>query len=124
MRPSPVPAETGLKFGDPIVRPRPLFFERSAFGPFWALLLLLAPVWVAVDAANRLADRIEPWVGALTGPLAGSLASWPQPLAEILTGDYGFLTMGPLLLVWATPVVVLHVAADGCVQSKRPCSIA
>ena len=106
--PSPVPAETGLKFGDPIIRPRPLFFERSALGPFWALLLLLAPVWVAVDAANRLADRIEPWVGALTGPLAGLLASWPQPLAEILTGDYGFVTMGPLLLVWATPVVVLH----------------
>ena len=106
--PSPVPAEAGLNFGDLTVRPRPLFFERSALGPFWALLLLLAPACVAVGAANRLADRIDPWVGALTGPLAGLLASWPQPLAAILAGDYGFVTMGPLLLVWATPVVVLH----------------
>ena len=106
--PSPVPAEAGLNCGDLVVRPRPLFFERSALGPFWALLLLLMPAWVAVDAANRLADRIEPWVGALTGPLAGLLTSWPQPLAAILAGDYGFVTMGPLLLVWATPVVMLH----------------
>ena len=106
--PSPVPAEAGLNFGDLTVRPRPLFFERSSLGPLWALLLLLAPACAAVGAANRLADRIEPWVGALTGPLAGLLASWPQPLAAILAGDYGFVTMGPLLLVWATPVVVLH----------------
>ncbi len=91
-----------------IVRPRPLFLERSALGPFWALLLLLTPAWIAVVAANRIADRIEPWVDALTGPLAGVLASWPQPLAEILASDYGFVTMGPLLLVWTTPVVVLY----------------
>ncbi len=106
--PSPVPAEAGLNFGDLTVRPRPLFFERSSLGPLWPLLLLLVPACVAVGAANRLADRIDPWVGALTGPLAGLLASWPQPLAAILAGDYGFVTMGPLLLVWATPVVVLH----------------
>ncbi len=106
--PSPVPAEAGLNFGDLTARPRPLFFERSALGPFWALLLLLAPACVAVGAANSLADRIDPWVSALTGPLAELLSSWPQPLAAILAGDYGFVTMGPLLLVWATPVVVLH----------------
>ena len=106
--PSPVPAEAGLNFGDLTVRPRPLFFERSALGSFWALLLLLVPACVAVGAANSLADRIDPWVSALTGPLAELLSSWPQPLAAILAGDYGFVTMGPLLLVWATPVVVLH----------------
>ncbi len=106
--PSPVPAEAGLNFGDLTVRPRPLFFERSALGPFWALLLLLVPACVAVGAANSLADWIDPWVSALTGPLAELLSSWPQPLAAILAGDYGFVTMGPLLLVWATPVVVLH----------------
>ncbi len=106
--PSPVPAEAGLNFGDLTVRPRPLFFERSALGPFWALLLLLVPACVAVGAANSLAGRIDPWVSALTGALAELLSSWPQPLAAILAGDYGFVTMGPLLLVWATPVVVLH----------------
>ena len=116
--PSPVPAEAGLNFGDLIVRPRPLFFERSSLGPFWALLLLLTPAWVSVDAANRLADRIEPWVGALTGPLAGLLTSWPQPLEAILAGDYGLVTMGPLLLVWATPVVVLHALLIGAYKAS------
>ena len=115
---SPVPVEAGLNFGDPIGRRRPLFLERSALGPFWALLLLLTPAWVAVDAANRLAERIEPWVGALTGPLAGLLTGWPQPLVEILAGDYGFVTMGPLLLVWATPVVVFHALLMGAYKSS------
>ena len=116
--PGPIPAEAGLSFGDLIVRPRPLFLDRSAFGPFWALLLLLAPAWIAVDAANRLADRIDPWVRAPTGLLAGLLTSWPQPLAEILAGDYGFATMGPLLLVWATPVVVLHALLMGAYKAS------
>jgi len=86
---------------------------RSALRPFWALLLLLAPAWAAVAVANRLADLVDPWVRARTEPLAGLLTSWPQPFAEILAGDYGFVTMGPLLLVWATPVVVLHALLMG-----------
>ena len=90
----------------------------SALGPFWALLLLLAPVWVAVDTANRLADRVDPWVRARTEPLTELLTSWPQPFAEILVGDYGFVTMGPLLLVWATPVVVLHALLMGAYKSS------
>ncbi len=81
---------------------------RAVLGPLQALLLLLAPAWVAVDAASRLAQRIDPWVRAPAERLAGLLTNWPQPFAEILAGDYGFVTMGPLLLVWATPVVVLH----------------
>ena len=85
----------------------------SALGPFWALLLLLAPAWAAVAAATRLANLVDPWVRARTEPLAGLLTSWPQPFAEILAGDYGFVTMGPLLLVWATPVVVLHALLMG-----------
>ncbi len=89
-----------------------------AVRPFWALLLLLAPVWVAVDTANRLADRIDPRVRAQTEPLTELLASWPQPLAAILAGDYGFITMGPLLLVWATPVVVLHALLMGAYRSS------
>ncbi len=80
----------------------------TRFRPLLALLLLLAPAWVAVDTANRLADRIDPVVRVASGTFAGWLASWPEPLREILAGDYGFFTMGPLLLVWATPVVALH----------------
>ena len=116
--PGAIPAEAGLSFGDLIVRPRPVFLERSALGPLWALLLLLTPAWVAVDTANRLADRVDPWVRARTEPLAGLLASWPQPLAEILAGDYGVVSMGPLLLVWATPVVVLHALLMGAYKAS------
>ena len=96
----------------------PSISSMRASGPFWALLLLLAPVWVAVDTANRLADRIDPWVRAQTEPLTELLTSWPQPLAAILAGDYGFITMGPLLLVWATPVVVLHALLMGAYKSS------
>ena len=116
--PGPIPAEAGLSFGDLIARPRPLFLDRSALGPLWGLLLLLTPTWVAVDAANRLASRIDPWVRARTEPLAGLLTSWPEPFAEILAGDYGFVTMGPLLLVWATPVVVLHALLMGAYKAS------
>ena len=92
--------------------------ERSFLAPLWALLLLLTPAWAAVHAATRLADRIDPWVRARTAPLAGLLTNWPQPFAEILTGDYGVVTMGPLLLVWATPVVMLHALLMGAYKAS------
>jgi len=90
----------------------------TRFRPLLALLLLLAPAWVAVDTANRLADRIDPFVRVASGTLAGWLASWPEPLREILAGDYGFFTMGPLLFVWATPVVALHALLMGAYRGS------
>ena len=97
---------------------RQVWLVRSVLGPFLALLLLLMPAWVAVVAAIRLAERIDSWVRALTEPLAGLLTNWPQPFAEILAGDYGFVTMGPLLLVWATPVVVFHALLMGAYKAS------
>ena len=116
--PCQIPSETSLSIDDLTVRPRPLFLDRSAFGPFWALLLLLAPAWVAVDTANRLAGLIDPWFRTWSEPLAGLLTSWPQPIAELLSGNYGFVTMGPLLVVWATPVVVLHALLMGSYKAS------
>ncbi len=116
--PGPIPAKAGFNFGDLTARPRSFLLKRSATGPFWALLLLLAPAWMAVDAANRFADRIAPLVSSWAEPLAGVLADWPQPLAAILAGDYGFVTMGPLLLVWATPVVVFYALLMGAYKAS------
>ena len=114
----PIPAQAGFRFGDLAARPRATFLERPATGPPLALALLLAPAWIAVEAANRLADRFDPWVRSWLAPLAEITARWPQPLAEILSGDYGFVTMGPLLLVWAAPVVVLHALLMGAYKAS------
>jgi len=84
------------------------FLHQSALGPFWALVLLVTPAWIAVYSANSIAGHIDLWFRTWTAPLVELLMSWPQPFAEILVGDYGFVTMGPLLVVWATPVVVLY----------------
>ena len=116
--PAVIPAEAGASFADFVVRPRKLLLERLPLSPLWALLLLLAPAWLAVDTANRIADRIDPWVSSWTAPLAEILRGWPQPLAGILAGDYGFITMGPLLLVWAAPVVALHALLMGAYKAS------
>jgi len=89
-------------------RPRLLALQRSPLGPLWALLLMLTPAWIAVASALYLSGEIDLWFRDWSEPLVELLRSWPQPFAEIFAGDYGFITMGPLLLVWATPVVVIH----------------
>ncbi len=101
-----------------MTRPRFMFFERSNLRSFGALLLLLAPAWIAVDFANRFAGRIDAWFRTWSAPLTEGLVDWPQPFAELFVGDYGFVTMGPLLLVWATPVVVLHSLLMGAYRAS------
>jgi len=96
----------------------PLFMKHCALRPFWALLLLLAPAWIAVDSANRIAGYIDLWFRAWIEPLARLLTGWPQPFADLLAGDYGFVTMMPLLLVWTTPVVVFHALLMGVYKAS------
>ncbi len=86
--PGVIPDRLETGFADYEVQPKRLFFERPAAGPAPALLLLLAPVWAAVELATRIADRLDPLVSALSEPLAERLARLPQPLAEIAAGDY------------------------------------
>jgi Fe2+ transport system protein B len=44
-------------------------------------------------------------------PLVEAVRAWPQNvdlLKALLVGDYGLLTMGPALFVWAVPTVLLY----------------
>jgi len=90
------------------IEPRRTLLEHRLIGPMLASVLLLGPAVLAVLVANALAAWLQPVVEWLTGPASEPLASWPAPLNEVLAGDYGFLTMGPMLFVWAVPTVVVY----------------
>ncbi len=82
--------------------------QRLSLGPLWAILLLLIPAWIAVALAIHIASQIDLWFHTWIAPVVEFAKNLPQPLAELFAGDYGFFTMGPLLVVWATPVVMIH----------------
>ncbi len=90
------------------IAPRRTVIERPVVGQLLAVLLLFAPALVAVLAANAVAGWLEPAVERALAPIVQQVAMWPGPLGAVLAGDYGFLTMGPLLLVWALPTVVVY----------------
>jgi ferrous iron transport protein B len=98
----PVLARAGWR-----VEPPPNLFEHGRVGPPLGLLVLLAPAIAAVWLAVTAAGAVEPHVERALAPLAAAATGLPFPLAAVLAGDYGLLTMGPLLLVWALPVVLV-----------------
>jgi Fe2+ transport system protein B len=98
--------------------PRPTILEHRYLGPLVAALLLLFPAVAAVWGANAIATLIETFVRSFTDPLAGRLAALASPLKDILVGRYGFVTMGPLLLVWAVPTVVIYTLLLGAYKAS------
>jgi ferrous iron transport protein B len=96
----PVLARVGWR-----IEPPPTPLEHRWLGPPLGLVLLLAPAVASVWAAVTLAATIEPGVETAIEPLARAAARPPWPLGDVIAGEYGLLTMGPLLLVWALPVV-------------------
>jgi Fe2+ transport system protein B len=57
--------------------------------------------------ANALAARLDPLIQSALVPLTTRWNHSPLVIRELLVGDYGLFTMTPLMLVWATPTVVL-----------------
>ena len=84
--------------------------DHAIAGPAAAVALLVLPALLAVLGANQVAAWLEPPTLAITTPLAGRMEGWPGPLEAVLAGDYGLLTMGPLLFVWAVPTVLVYSA--------------
>ena len=100
------------------IEPRRGPLDRAVAGPALALALLVLPALLAVLAANQVAAWLEPLAEAGTIPLAERMASWPGPLGAVLAGDYGLLTMGPLLFVWAVPTVLVYAALIGAYKAS------
>lgn len=96
-----------------VIEPRPTWLEHRHFGPPLAVSLLLAPAVTAIWLANSLAARIDSLVRPSTRALAEMFQLWPSPFSDVLAGPYGLFTMGPLLLVWAVPTVVLYAVILG-----------
>jgi ferrous iron transport protein B len=91
-----------------VVAPRQSWLEHKIGGPLLATLLILLPSVLAVWAANTFAGVVAPLIGSALSPIITFLSHQPPFLREILIGDYGLFTMGPLLFVWAVPTVVLY----------------
>lgn len=90
------------------IEPPPTVLEKRYLGRLVAAFLLLMPAVAAIWMANTFAARVDPLVQASLKPLAEQLGLLPSPLAEMLVGRYGLVTMGPLLFVWAVPTVALY----------------
>jgi Fe2+ transport system protein B len=93
-------------------------------GPVLAIALLLLPALATIFGANRLADVLNPIVAAWINPLIASVnATWPSWTRVVLTAEqgqfgYGLLNMGPFLLVWALPAVLLFAVILGAYKAS------
>ncbi|MEM9730546.1 MAG: nucleoside recognition domain-containing protein [Myxococcota bacterium] len=88
-------------------RPPRTVFEHPTWGPWVALVGILGLLAVPVMGAFYLADWLQPTVDAVAiVPLTEALSGvWP-PLAAVLVGPYGVLTLGSYSFLWAFPVVL------------------
>ena len=90
------------------IAPRRGLLDHAVAGPTAAIVLLILPAVLAVLGANQVAAWLNPPVVAITTPLAERIEGWPGALGAVFAGDYGLLTMGPLLFVWAVPTVLVY----------------
>jgi ferrous iron transport protein B len=93
-------------------------FEQARFGPLLGLATLVAPAVAAVWLAVTAAAAIEPGVERAFAPAVADAGRLPAPLDQLAAGDYGLITMGPLLLVWTLPVVVLLAVLLGLLRAS------
>ncbi len=95
------------------IEPKPGILEHRILGPLFATAMLVLPALATIFGANELANILHPIVEAWLEPLVASIQStWPGWLRVLVTNKtdgfgYGLLDMGPFLLVWALPTVVL-----------------
>jgi Fe2+ transport system protein B len=92
--------------------------DRPVLGRALAIALALLPSFAVVLTANRFAALLDPAVTALLETAVSAVKGWPQPFAAVLSGRFGLLTMGPLLLVWALPTVLLHALLLGLYKAS------
>jgi len=95
------------------IAPKPGLLEHRILGPVLAIVLLFLPALATIYGANQFADWVHPYVANAVQPLIVVVnAHAPVWIKTILTAEsedfgYGLLNMGPFLLVWAFPTVLL-----------------
>ncbi len=90
------------------IEPRKTLIETKYTGAVLSVFLIFLPAIVAVWLANSFATEAEILVKNLFAPLVASAENAPEFFKFLLTGNYGFLTMFPLMFVWALPIVALY----------------
>ena len=100
------------------IEPRPSAIEHPLVGSLLALTLLVLPAVLAVLGANAVAGWLEPIVESSLAPAAERFADLPFAIGEVLAGDYGLITMGPLLFVWAVPTVLVYALVIGAYKAS------
>jgi len=100
--PGRVDRQTGIHLDPPET-----IIEHRLLGPVVSIALLLLPAAAAVHFANAVAAELSPRVSTLLEPAVQWASDLPGPLAAVLGGDHGLLSMGPFLFVWAGPTILI-----------------
>lgn len=100
------------------VEPPESIFERAYVGPVVAGIFLLLPALAAVWFALGIADRLDPAVEAALEPALEWATGLPEPLSAILAAEYGLLSMGPFLFVWAGPTILIFAVFIGAYKAS------
>ncbi len=100
------------------IQPQPTLLEHRNLGWLVAIALLLIPAIIAVWGANSFATIVDPVMQGVIASIIEPLSQLPIWLREILIGQYGLVTMGPLLFIWAMPTVVLYALFVGAYKAS------
>lgn len=106
------------------IEPKPGWLEHRVAGPVLAVLLLFLPALATIYGANAVADFLHPIVASWIDPVMAAVnTSWPNWLRVVLTAQqgefgYGLLNMGPFLLVWALPTVLMFAVILGAYKAS------
>ena len=106
------------------IEPKPGWMEHRIVGPLIAMMLLFLPALATIYGANAAADLLHPIVAGWFEPVIATVnATWPSWLRIVLTAEqgefgYGLLNMGPFLLVWALPTVLMFALILGAYKAS------
>ncbi len=100
------------------IQPHPTLLEHPRLGWLLAIALLLIPAIIAVWGANSFATLVDPIVQSAIALIIEPLSQLPIWLREILIGQYGLITMSPLLFIWAMPTVILYALFLGAYKAS------
>jgi Fe2+ transport system protein B len=95
------------------IEPPATVFEWDYVGPWVSVALLLLPTALAVWFANSVAGEVSPIVDGWIEPLITWSSGLPEPFSTVLSSDYGLLSMGPFLFVWAGPTMLIFAVVLG-----------